>query len=110
MTDKLSHGDLVAKIAMNSRLTALEVEEALEVMSTVVQQVLRDGGSIDFRGVGALSLSSDKQVVFEPGKSLMDAIQDPEFVVRIERRPDFPRGPIMDVENAAEYVHKVNVC
>jgi hypothetical protein len=31
MAEKLTHGDLVAKIAINSKLTAQEVEEALEV-------------------------------------------------------------------------------
>jgi hypothetical protein len=31
MAEKPTHGDLVAKIAINSKLTAQEVEETLEV-------------------------------------------------------------------------------
>lgn len=109
VADQLSHGDLIAKIALNSKLTAQEVEEALEVLSVVVQSTLQGGGSVDILGIGTLSVSADRVVTFQVGQSLRDLVSDPGINVVIERRQGMLSGRLFEAGNET-FSHKVNVC
>ncbi len=64
MAEKLSYEDLIAAIAMNSKLTAWEIEEALEVLSVVVQKTLQDKGEVDLLGIGTFTVSEESVVFF----------------------------------------------
>jgi Bacterial DNA-binding protein len=106
MAQKLSYGDLVARIATNSKLTALEVEEALEVLSVIVQDTLQHGGSVDLLGIGTFS-TDKKAVTFQVGQSLREIVADPSAPVVIERVPVALPGKLFYDLPAK---HKVNVC
>lgn len=107
MPDSLSHADLIARIALNSRLTAHEVEEALEVLAVVIQENLQQRGSVDVLGLGTFSVDADS-VVFVAGQSLEQAVADPASQIQIDRAPGTP--PSRLYLEAEPYAHKVNVC
>lgn len=106
MAEKLSHGDLVAKIAMNSRLTALEVEEALDVLTSVIQDTLQRGGEVELLGVGNFH-SQEKSVQFDVGESLRAIVADPSVPVNLERSGVLGKADLLSI---AQGKHKVNVC
>lgn len=107
MVESVSHGDLVAKIALNSKLTASEVQEALEVLGSVVQATLQAGGSVDLLGVGTFA-ADGKTVHFRTGQSLQSILDDPSEPVQISRAAGMS-GTVYD-PTAVTYSHKVNVC
>ncbi len=107
MAEKLSHGNLVAQIALNSKLTAPEVQEALEVLGSIVQATLQAGGEVDLLGVGTFAADS-KTVQFRVGQSLQSVVDDPSEPVQISRAAGI-LGTVYD-PSAATYSHKVNVC
>lgn len=107
MAESLSHADLVAKIALNSKLTAQEVQEALEVLGSIVQATLQAGGEVDLLGVGKF-VADGKTVQFRVGQSLQGVLDDPSEPVQISRAAGIS-GAVYD-PSAASYSHKVNVC
>ncbi|POF30524.1 HU family DNA-binding protein [Roseibium marinum] len=112
MAEKISHYDLIAKIAMNAKLTAAEVEEALEVLSVVIQSTLQEGGSVDLLGVGTFTAEGDekrREVHFKVGESLAEIVSEPSIKARIERQPGILSGTLFSV-GPADFAHKVNVC
>lgn len=107
MAEKLSHGDLVAKIAMNSRLTAFEVEQALDVLSSVVQDTLQKGGEVELLGIGNLS-GENGSIQFKVGSSLHAVVSDPSIPVTLSPRTLTGQASLMG--GIAQGKHKVNVC
>lgn len=105
---KISHDDLVNKIALNSKLTAYEVEEALEVLSVIIQDTLQAGGTIDILGVGTFSAKKG-EASFKAGQSLREIISDPEKKAKIERSPGMTPTDLWS-PGIKVYQHKVNVC
>ncbi|WP_447902728.1 HU family DNA-binding protein [Pseudomonas serbica] len=109
MAGKLTHDELINAIALNSKLTAIEVEEALEVLSVIIQSTLQSGGSVDILGVGKLSASKKGKITFSAGESLKEIIEDPQIKVKIERSPGMTPGDLWS-PGIKPYKHKVNVC
>jgi nucleoid DNA-binding protein len=106
MADFMSHEELVTRICLNSRLTAPEVEEALEVLAAVIQENLQKGTSVDLLGVGRFS-ATDGEASFTVSESLTEIIRDQSLPVQIQRPASPPRGTVPDI---GTYKHKVNVC
>ncbi|MFF7860772.1 HU family DNA-binding protein [Pseudomonas monteilii] len=109
MAGKLTHDDLINAIALNSKLTALEVEEALEVLSVIIQSTLQSGGSVDILGVGKISASKKGKITFSAGESLRETVEDPSVKVKIERSPGMTPSELW-APGVKPYKHKVNVC
>ena len=101
--------ELITGLALNSKFTAVELNDLLEVLGAIIQYALKNKTEVQLPGVGEFTTDADNNVVFAPDEELTRILKDPAAVVKIKNVIGLTNT---DLWTGGRWVfkHNVNVC
>jgi nucleoid DNA-binding protein len=105
----MKKSELVVALAVNYPITGVQAEDILEVLGSVTQYILQQGGTVELPGIGTLSVNEKNEATFAASARLQEILTNPDEQVRIEHVKGIPSGELYTGDMTI-YKHKVNVC
>lgn len=101
--------EIITALALNTRFTAIELNDLLEVLGAVVQHALKTRTEIVLPGIGELRASEIGKIEFIPAPELEHLVANPSQAVQIKNLMGLTNS---DLWTGGRWVfkHNVNVC
>ena len=101
--------ELAIGLALNTRLTAIEAHDAVEVLSAIIQYALQQETEVILPGVGEISVGADGKPTFTPDPELLSLMANKSASVKLTGLKGLTST---DLWTAGKWVfkHHVNVC
>lgn len=100
--------DLITALALNTRFTAIELNDLLAVLGAIAQHALKEDADIYLPGIGLIHLA-DGQPTVQVDRDLRAAIQNPDKPVQMKDVIGLSSSDLWTEGNWL-YKHNVNVC
>jgi hypothetical protein len=101
--------EIITALALNTRFTAIELNDLVEVLGAVIQYALKTRTEVILPGVGELKVSDKGTVQFIPDPELERIVSNPDQPVQIKNLMGLTNT---DLWTGGRWVfkHNVNVC
>jgi nucleoid DNA-binding protein len=101
--------EIVTALAVNTRFTALELNDLLEVLGAVIQHALKTRTEVILPGVGELKADEAGKIGFIPAPELEQIVANPTQSVQVKNLMGLTNT---DLWTGGRWVfkHNVNVC
>lgn len=101
--------ELAIGLALNTRLTAVEAHDAVQVLGAIIQYALQQSTEVIIPGVGEIGVHADGTPKFEAAPELLQIIANKSATVRLTGLKGLSST---DLWTAGKWVfkHNVNVC